>query len=419
MGLFGTSPEKKLEKAREHSRRGEDYEARLLFADVLSKRDRLHPTTREAAEAGLLEVRLRMIAARLDEAERYRLVGDLETARDRCHTALDLAGEDLDTSEIEERLRQIDSPKRPLPPTARVEDGVQTDLLTPPEDAPDNLGGLLELLKPKPAPPRTDAELQGDDPDGLFELHIQTLGDGLAARYRGFGLDFRNGYLALVQNAPDRALAWFERLAPEIAGDRWVGLERAHALLLAERCDDALALLAELDPGDEPADAVYLSRHRFLRVEALRTAHRYDEAVAAARALVATPDVADPAADSILAWTLIEAGRHQEAYEMLVAYLRAGSIQEEILVPAAQAAALLDRRREAILLLEGLLQSRFQRSLERQIEVDFPIEAGRRLLQFYLEDRRPSDQVRNLCQHLLDHDHEQGEIYRELLLKIR
>ena len=465
MGLFGSSPEKKLEKARELESRGVDHDARQLYAEILDKPSKLSPATREAAEKGYVQVRTRMIHARLDEAERFRLIGDLEAARDRCQTALDLAGDDLDRSEIEEKLRQVDSPKRPAPQSTRAEDEVPDDLLSPPEEAPEPMGSLLEWLKPKRPVERSDEELFGEDPDSLFELHLETLGAETADRYRAFGSEFRNGYLALVQGAAHRALEFFDRMPADVQGDPWVLLERAHALLLDERAEDSLALLARarenislITPETTPEPAAptedaggaalppgfgaggsagtlpsgheevlvpvgspvyYLSRVRFLEVEALRASSRYEEAVAAAKELASTPGVGRVAADSILAWTLIEAGRHEEAYAMLLAYLRNGSLHEEILVPAAQAASLLGRREEAIRLLEGLLQSRFQRSLERQIEVDFPVEAGRRLLEFYLEGGRHPDQIRGLVQHLVDHDPDQGESYRDLLLKLR
>lgn len=422
MGLFGPSPEKKLEKAKALEAAGRDAEARPLYAEILEKVGGLNPVVRAEAEQRFAGVRSRMIRERLDEAERFRVIGDLEAARDRCQTALDLAGDDLPREEIEEKLRQVDSPKRPAPLSTRAEDEVPDDLLAPPVEADEPLGGLLELLRPRRKEEPEEEEILGDNAEELFELHLESFDPDTAGEYRSFCPEFRTGYLLLVQGAGHAALRHFDRLDGQTAGHPAVLLERAHALLLAESPGKALDLLPQvrqaagsLDSDD--ARALLLSRAQFLEIEALRAASRYEEAVRAAREFAL--GTAGPATDSILAWTLIEAGRHQEAYDMLVAYLRSGSLQEEILVPAAQAAALLGRRGEAIQLLEGLLHARFQRSLERAVEVEFPVEAGRRLLQFYLEERRSPDQVRNLVQHLLDHDAEQGEIYRDLLLRLR
>ena len=292
----------------------------------------------------------------------------------------------------------------------------------PPAEAEDPPGGLLELLRPRRKAERPEEEILGDDAEELFELHLDSLDPETAELYRGFGPEFRSGYLLLVQGAGHAALRHLDLVTGQAATHPSFLLERAHACLLAEAPDQALETLATVRQSTQTmqtpeARALLSSRVHFLEVEALRAASRYEEAVQAAREFART--AAGPAADSILAWTLIEAGRHQEAYDMLLAYLRSGSLQEEVLVPAAQAASLLGRRGEAIQLLEGLLQARFQRSLERQVEVEFPVEAGRRLLEFYLEARRSPDQVRNLVQHLLDHDLEQGEVYRDLLLRLR
>jgi len=114
----------------------------------------------------------------------------------------------------------------------------------------------------------------------------------------------------------------------------------------------------------------------------------------------------------------LEAGRYQEAYDRLHEWLESGRAPEEILVPGAQAAAALGDTEQAIQWLASLIEARIQRSLMHGTEVEFPVEAGRRLLELYLKVERDPHDIRSLALYLLDYDQEHAEEYREVLLKL-
>jgi tetratricopeptide (TPR) repeat protein len=351
-----------------------------------------------------------MIAARLAEADALYEAGDLKGAADRCQTALDLAGEDIDASRIREKIRQIESPKRGVPASSRLEDAVPSDLLPDPDL--ERRGGPDEREEARAAaPPVSDAELFGEDPEELFEIHMNTLDPQVAESFRAAGPDFRLGYLALAHGAAGRALELFDRMSWDPLPATELVLEKARALMLAKRSGEGLELLdrvpAETIPG------------RWLRVELLRDLGRLDEAIEAGHELVRAFPQPNPPAESLLAWTLLEAGRPEEAFDLLEGWLDASEPYEEVLVPAAQAASALGRSEQATALLENLIQYRIQMSLMRGREPDFPVEAGRRLLKLYVDSGKDVETVRTLVMHLLDFDRERGEAYREMLLKLR
>ena len=77
-----------------------------------------------------------------------------------------------------------------------------------------------------------------------------------------------------------------------------------------------------------------------------------------------------------------------------------------------------DRRQaevEARKMLEDLIQQRMERSLTRGQELDFPVEAGRRLLDLYLRTQAEPGLIRPLVLHLIDQDPEHAENYRAVL----
>lgn len=423
MGLFGVSPEKKLEKADRFLADGRIFDAWKNYEDVLRSRD-ADAAIAERARSGSLSARSLMIEERLGEAEQLRVIGDFETARDRCQTALDLARNDLDRSAIDEKIRLLESPKRPTSRTGRPEEDVVTDLLPAPDEA-NTLPEVSSWWRPE-APEPIDAE-SAILPEEI-ELHLAALDPSVEAHYRSLGESFLVAWASLSAGQSEEALRRLESVTPPASLDPWVQIEQAHALLLVHRAEEAHARLSatpEVLPGDsEPSSATGLGAHysakrRYLLVEVLRTLHLEGDAVLAAEALYREVGDQSPAVVSAYAWTLIEAGRHDEAYRLLQPQLQSAALLEEILVPLAQSTALLGRREEAIDLLEGLIQARFHRSLQRETEVDFPIEAGRRLLEFYIEDEDPeSPELHSLLQHLLDQDRERGEHYRDLLLRM-
>lgn len=463
MAFFQTSPEKRLEQAQKALREARHFEAWKSF-DRVAEDAKASPSTRDAARQGARLAREQMIATRLEEAEQLRSAGELEQARDRVQTALDLAGEDLDRAEIDRLLRVLDSPKRTLSPTAHIEEDLPDDLLEAPETT-------LPLPPPSHEPSRPRARTRGDEAAvtpldeleaSLLEIHLETLAADLREHYRGLGAGFHRAWLALVEGTPNQAAERFADLPASLRADPWVALEEAHALLLASRPAEALRVLdespaagptlralgagADARAGDAPshADAAlgsvfsaggpnvarrtdddftssYEVRRLYLRIETQRALGRHDEAVAGARALASGLLRGSIAAESLLAWTLIESGQTEEAYRRMLDLLRAdqAALYEEVLLPAAQAASLLGRRAEAVRLLEGLIQARFHRSLQRETEVDFPVQAARQLLELYLEQDPPSERdVHGLVQHLLEHDPAEGERYRDLLLKM-
>jgi tetratricopeptide (TPR) repeat protein len=447
MGLFGSSPQKKLEKARELLAAGRWYEAMNQFEKVLEAGDKLNEGERSEAKVGHRRTRERMIALRLAEAEDLRLAGDLEAAHDRCQTALDLAGDDIDASAVREQLHRVEAPSRPVAAGPAAGEAAEDDLL------PDARRRVI--LKPtvvdRPAaetPEPGDAELFGDDPAAAFELHLQALSEPIAAYFRTLGPDFQRGYVALVQGAGRRAVEFFERVDWEKVPHPAARRQRANAYLLALRGEEALAMidamappgapgsdqpaaspssprdvlagrLAEADglPDDEPDGE---ARRRYMRIDALRTLGRLDEAVADATALADAAASEEPSLtlEAMLGFVLIEAGRPQEAFDRLSRRLRDLGYHDEILVPAAQAAVALERDDEAVELLEQFIHMRMERSLIYHSEVDFPVEAGRRLLEIHLRRGEEAGTLRTLIMHLIDHDPENGERYRDLLMQL-
>jgi hypothetical protein len=481
MGLFGSSPQKKLEKAREHLAAGRWFDAMGLFEAVVEAGGKVAEGERSEARQGFRECRERMIKLRLEESEALRLAGDLEAARDRCQTAADLVGDDLDASAVREQMQRIEAPSRAISAGPEVGELHETDLL-PGADR-------RVILQPTPvdrpqpeAAPRDDAELFGDNPEELFEVHLQALSEPVADYLRKLGPDFQFGYLALVQGEGKRALDFFDRLDWTMIPHPAALRQRANALLLAQRAEEALELIDNMAPAGAPgspitaaevaaeatASAATLSdalapasapeavpavapaaapgaapaaapddaagsspalprdeldgeaRRRYLRIDALRVLGRLEEAVRDAEALADTAAVIEPSPtlEAMLGWVLIEAGRAHEAFDRLSRRLREIGYHEEILIPAAQAAVALDRDDEAVELLEQLIQSRMERGLARHSEIDFPVEAGRRLLDIHLRRGADERSLRTLILHLIDHDAEEGERYRELLLQL-
>lgn len=461
MGLFGTSPQKKLEKARTAFQQRKWYEAWQLLEGVVDS-PKLSDSERSEARVTSRSCRERMILERIEEADALRQAGDLAGARDRCATALDLAGDDLDRGPAEELLRRIDAPARKVAPGG-LEAAAEPDLLPDPEATARPRPTLLDRMRSAPeAAPMADEEFFGDDPDHLFGIHMDTLTPATAGRLRSYGRDFQFGYLATVGGDGRRALRYFDRVD-------WAGVDhpaalraRANAYLLAERPEECLDVLDAIPPlslelpgaaergdadgarepgasrpeetaagpadeagtpADEPSPEQLEAlagegERRYLRIEALRALERYDEAVEAAQALVGRARGASPAAESLLGWTLIEAGRAEEARERLTALLTEIGYHEEILVPAAQAAVALGDDDEARRLLEELIQLRMERSLVHGRELDFPVEAGRRLLELYARTSVEAEKLQPLLMHLIDHDPANAEAYRDELMRL-
>lgn len=454
MGLFDRSPEKKLTRARGHQAAGRLFEALKAYEDIIGSK--AASAERMSAESGARECRLAMIRLRLDEAEALCQAGDLESARDRCQTAMDVAGEDLDTSDIEEQIRRIDAPRLPV---ARAGSSRHpNDLLPEPDEVVVQEPTFIERKSGEDSPgPDDDFLAHDDEPDGregfteenggesddLFEIHLNTMTDQTAGYYRSLGPDFRLAFLALTKGEGRRALESLDRLDPAVRDDPRVQLERAQAMLLAGDAEAGVELLERLDPGrssdvagaesgvemEQPPNvdlpdeadgsgAANEGRRRVLLVDAYRALHRHEDAVREARSLADGTGGQWPAAEALLAWALLEAGRPQEAYDRLQPSLARWPGQDETLIPAAHAAVSLDRKEEAISLLEELIRTRVQRSLAHGEELDFPVEAGRRLLHLYVETDHDPIETRGLVLRLLDYDRERGERYRELLMRL-
>lgn len=477
MGLFGSSPQKKLEKARDHFAAGRWFDAMRLFEEVVEAGGKVAEGERSEARQGFRECRERMIRLRLEESEALRLAGDLEAARDRCQTAVDLLGDDLDASAAREQMQRIDAPSRAIAAGPEVGEMHETDLLPG--------ANRRVVLQPTPvdrpareAAPRDDAELFGDNPPELFEVHLHALSEPVADYLRTLGPDFRFGYLALVQGEGKRALDFFERLDWEAIRHPAARRQRANALLLERRADEALEQIDAMAPAGAPGSSVSAAavagdaggpaetasdaagssvtasgvegapatvsetpapaasadptpvlppddpdgevRRRYLRIDALRVLGRLEEAVADAQVLADAAAAIEPSPtiEAMLGWVLIEAGRAQEAFDRLSRRLKDIGYHEEILIPAAQAAVALGRDDEAVELLEQLIHSRMEQGLARYLEIDFPVEAGRRLLDIHLRRGAEEQTLRTLILHLIDHDVEEGERYRDLLMQL-
>ncbi len=539
MVFFGRSPARKIERARALFARENWYEARRQYEEALDGRADLGPEHQAEAVERILACRRAMIALRLEEAETFRQAGDLESARDRCRTAVDIAGEDLARDDIEEMFRKINAPRRPLGPRGQIDDALETDLLPEPDRTVRPKPGPLDRHSSEEPEPE-DEEIFGPDPENLLEIHLNTLDPGTASLYRRLGPVFCRGYLALAQGYGKRALQIFDDVSWETLRDPRPWLERAHALLLADRADEALDLLDKVvpelelssdevgeediasgasEPGtlethppdiaasgfaagapevaasgfatervsapdsgatavaagapdagvttgvagapdsgvptaaagapdsDFAADAAGVSdsgaaadggeglaidpavdpgpdarrvesRRIYLRIEALRVLGRYEEALESARILAADLTNAAPPTVTLYAWTLLEAGQAEEAYDLLLARIEAGEEMDEFLIPAAAATAALGLAEEETRLLERLIERRIFLSTQTGTELDFPVEAGRRLLDLYVETDREAGAVRALALHLIDHDPERAEVYRQTLLNL-
>ena len=400
MGWFGSNPEKKLKKAQELLGAGKLYDARKAFLELVRQGSKLPGPLQQAAAQGELEARKGMVEERVREAAALERAGEIGAARDRIETALDLAGEEIDRQVLEETHRRL---------TSQPRSGAPTDASELPKDL------MPERLDRESAPTLVDEptedETFGPDFGSTFELYMETLSPELAELFRKQPEPFRRGYIASLQGAPKTALRYYEQLEPDGLPPE-VELERARTFLMDRRAADALAVLDGIDTPDVAT--------RWTRVDALRELGRHEDAVHAAADLVNSLAENNEGADALLAWTLLDAGRPAEAWEHLEGWVRSGTISEEVLVPAAQAASLLGREGEAAELLEGLIQYRLHVSLQSGREPNFPVQAGRRLLGLLL-DRPPVEQererIRALAMHLLDYDEANAETYRQILLQ--
>jgi len=415
MGLFGTSPQKKLARARALLAQGDFYPAWQLFRELQGLSGRLSPEEISEARQGSVTCRRAMIDRRLQEAEALRSAGDLAGARDRCQTAFDLAGQDIALEAIEEVLQRINAPRRPVAAAPQLRDALEVDILPPPDETVTPSPSPLDR-SPEPEPARSDEEIFGPDPESRFSEMLLAVEEPTAEFYRGLGADFRLGYVALNQGEGRRALDFFDRLDWSTLRDPRARLERAHALLLAERAEESLRELDALASSDLPAGEE--NRRRYLRVEALRALTRFEEAVAAARALAEEAGEPTPVTEALLAWTLLEAGRPQEAFDRLTPLMGTEDTPEEIVAVAAQAAGAAGLVEDEAGLLRRLIDMRMQRSITREVELEFPVESGRRLLEIYLDSGADPDDVRSLVLHLIDHDPERAEAYRSILLEL-
>jgi hypothetical protein len=130
-------------------------------------------------------------------------------------------------------LRRIDAPHRRVKPAREMEETVEEDLLSEPDERVRPAPTPLDPA-PRPKAPRSDAELFGDDPEALFEIYMDSVDPSAAELFRGLGPDFRLGYLALSQGAGERAVELFERVDWSRCDDPRARLERP-TRALAER----------------------------------------------------------------------------------------------------------------------------------------------------------------------------------------
>lgn len=398
MGLFGFNAEKKIKKAQELVAGGRDYDARKVLLELKKNATKLNGADQAWVVENERLVRERMVAARMEEARKYELAGEIAAARDRAETALDLAGDDLETSNIHELLHRLGSSRRE---SGGSPESLPSDLLP---DRPDREQRAHDPEEPTPE------ELWGDNLDEVFELYMDALPAEQANLYREQADEFKRAYVSLVQGAPKLALTYFDELVWDPLPPDSIGLERARALLLAKRAEESVELLDAI--GSEEA------AFRWAKIEALRELDRFDDAVAEAAALVNSLPEHNESTDALYAWTLIDAGRPEEAWTHLEGWVQSGTMSEEVLVAAAQAATQTGRSDEAAEFLEGLIQFRFHSSLQSGRPPSFPVEAGRRLLSIYIDREEEPAKTKALVMHLLDYDPHGGEAYRDLLLRL-
>jgi hypothetical protein len=227
LGLFGFNAEKKLKKANEHLAKGNYYDARMAFEEILM-RDGVPSSFLDRARTGWRQARQALMEGQLEEAKRLIRAGETAAARESCIASLEQAGDDLDASEAKEILDRIDAGQTEA---VRLLDGLDES-------------AAAEQLPAEEA--ETEEEASADGSDELFDVLLQSLSEEQAEAYRSFGNEFQTGYLLLQEGKAKQALEHFSTVPEHITSNPYFRLENGQALMFERRYDEAFNTLERL-----------------------------------------------------------------------------------------------------------------------------------------------------------------------------
>jgi tetratricopeptide (TPR) repeat protein len=393
VGLFGGfNAEKKLDKAGAQLQQGAFYEARAIFEEILGRQE-VDPAIREQAKNGWRKARRGLIDGQREEAELRLQAGERDEALECLRTIMEIAGDDIDVSEIRAKLERIDPTLTPSNPTERIlshlDDSVAQDEL-PPEEG-EAVAGF------------------GQSPDDLFEVYLNAVPEPVADLYRAQGEAFRDVYLTLQDGDIEGALEGFAKLPSEQAADPIVRLEWGQALLLDGKHEEALGMLLDL-----PLPDALEHRRRLMAAQLLEQVGRKEEAFEGAQSLY-RDFPADTEAAALYAEILILRERAEEALKIVKNLIEAGDPSPDLVNLAARAYIAAGKVEEGRDLLEQSLENFFQGPGWRGQTPRFPLGAARELLGLYIALDEEPEIVRAMAQHLVTYDPDRADQYREAL----
>lgn len=289
LSFFRKNFAKLVARGDQHDKAGELGLARGEYAEALQRFKSGDDEAEKARVAARLsEIHLELAGQQIEQATRYAIAGQIETAAHNLEAAAELAkGHDDAVSEHALTLLE------------RMDAGEWPDAAASRPDA-----------EPEPEPePDLDMEL---------ELLIQSFDEPRAEAYRALGPSFRDGYLALYDERPEAALEAFDAVG---TASPWLDYERGRALALLGRADEALTVFGTAAEGLEGEDALPALANQ---VRAAIDAEQAESARAAvARFREMHPD--GPDADEPILLTAEfhrGAGEHDQAEKLLRARLK-------------------------------------------------------------------------------------------------
>ncbi len=188
----------------------------------------------------------------------------------------------------------------------------------------------------RPDEPEVDASI--DDAENYFDVLLGTLPDAIQQAYRGYGYNFKQGYLALNQGAFDQAVVYLRQAAEENPSvQSLVPLELATAYMNLGRTQSAQRLLETLvqhQPDLLPAIQMLC--------ESYWDAQNFDQAMQLLDTLV--PELAQSmGAYQLRGETLLQAARYDEAKSFFQELLKTYGWHEIIATGLARAFEGLDQ----------------------------------------------------------------------------
>jgi tetratricopeptide (TPR) repeat protein len=388
LGLFGFNAEKKLAKGQEQLAKGHYYEARLTFEEILVH-DNVEAGIIGQAKDGRRKVRLALIDLQKGEADQYLRAGEIPQALDCWRAIVDLAGDELDSTEAKAMLAKYGGEKGPH---AKILEGL--DAVAP--------------VATLPAEDEGEEEYFGDDPEEIFEVYLQTLPDEQAEAYRALGGPFREGYLLIQQGNAAEALEHFASADGDALKSPYLHLESAQALLLSNQNERALQTIDSIEPPKEV-------RRRVAEMRAILLERLGRGEEAESEALRVWEEGKDADAALLYAEILLDHQQFDRALDVLKPFVHPSRPQAEIDRLAAKAYAGLGRIEDVRNLLERAVETFFQGPVGIRDAPAFPLWAARDLLDLYTAVGEAPEKVRSLAQHLIRHDPDAGEVYRGAL----